>query len=72
MQVHTFLKVSFQKGAWKRVWAEGGRITYIATQDRATLEIVCSDQAQQLRFKAEKKTKILISGNSVHLPDNLM
>jgi hypothetical protein len=72
VKVHTFLHVVFQKGAWKKVWAEAGRITYIATQDRASIEIVCSDQDQPLRYKAAKKTKVAISGNSIHLPDNLM
>ena len=72
MKVHAFLHVVFQEGAWKRYWAEGGRITYVATQERASLEVVCVDQDQRLRFKAAKKTKIPISGNSIHLPDNLM
>ena len=71
MQVHTFLQVVFQEGAWKQVWAEAGRITYKATQDRASVEIVSSDQDQRLRFRAEKGTKVAITGNSIHLPDSM-
>jgi len=72
MEVHTFLHVAFQEGAWKQVWAEAGRITYKASQDRASVEIVRPDVDQRLRFRAAKGTKIAISGNSIHLPDNLM
>ena len=71
MQAHTFLQVVFQGGAWKQVWAEAGRITYKAAQDHASVEIVRPDQDQRLRFRAEKGTKIAISGNSIHLPDSL-
>ena len=71
MQVHTFLNVAFQEGAWKQIWAEAGRITYKATQDHASVEIVRSDQDQRLRFRADKGTKIAITGNSIHLPDSL-
>lgn len=71
MQVHSFLQVVFQDGAWKQVWAEAGRITYKASQDHASIEIVRADQEQRLRFRAEKGTKVAISGNSIHLPDSL-
>ena len=72
MEVHTFLHVVFQEGAWKQVWAEAGRITYKAMQDRASVEIARPGQDQRLRFRAAKGTKIAISGNSIHLPDNLI
>ena len=71
MEVHAFLKVVFQEGAWKQVWAEAGRITYKAAQDHASLEIVQPDEDQRLRFRAMKGTKVAISGNSIHLPDGL-
>ena len=71
MEVHAFHQVVFQEGAWKQVWAEAGRITYKASQDRASVEIVRPDQDQPLRFRAGKGTKIAITGNSVHLPDGL-
>ena len=71
MEVHAFLHVVFLEGAWKQVWAEAGRITYKATQDHASVEIVRSDQDQRLRFRAGKGTKIAITGNSIHLPDGL-
>ena len=71
MEVHPFLHVSFQAGAWKQGWAEAGRITYKATQDRASVEVVRSDLDQRLRFRAAKRTKVAISGNSIHLPDTL-
>lgn len=71
MQVLAFLQVVFQEGVWKQVWAEPGRITYKATQDHASVEIVLSDQDQRLRFRAAKGTKIAITGNSIHLPDGL-
>ena len=69
MEVHAFLQVVFQEGAWKQVWAEAGRITYKAAQDHASVEIVRQDHDQRLRFRALKGTKIAISGNSIHLPD---
>jgi hypothetical protein len=72
VQVHAFLQVVFQEGAWKQVWAEPGRITYKATQDRASVEVIRSDQDQRLSYRAAKGTKVAISGNSIHLPDNLM
>ena len=71
MQVHTFLSVAFQEGAWKQIWAEAGRITYKATQEHASVEIVRTDQDQRLRFRAEKGTKVAITGNSIHLPDSI-
>ena len=71
MEVHAFLHVTFQKGAWKQVWAEAGRITYKATQDRASLEFEVPDRDQRLRFRASKGTKVAISGNSIHLPEGL-
>ncbi|MCJ7629557.1 MAG: hypothetical protein MUO50_14370 [Longimicrobiales bacterium] len=71
MEVHAFLQVVFQEGAWKLGWAEAGRITYKAAQDHASVEIVRPDQDQRLRFRAAKGTKIAISGNSIHLPDGL-
>ena len=71
MEVHAFLKVVFQDGAWKRVYAEAGRITYKANQEHASLEVVTADADQRLRFRVSKGTKILISGNGIHLPDGL-
>ena len=71
VKVHTFLQVDFQEGAWKQVWAEAGRITYKATQDRASVEIVRAEEDQKLRFRATKGTKIAISGNAIHLPDSM-
>jgi hypothetical protein len=71
MEVHAFLHVVFQNGAWKQVWAEAGRITYKATQDHASIEIIRPDLDQRLRFRATKGTKVAISGNSIHLPDSL-
>ncbi len=71
MEVHAFLKVTFQDGAWKRVYAEAGRITYKANQEHSSLEVVTADGDDRLRFRVAKGTKVLISGNSVHLPDGL-
>ena len=71
MKVLAFLQVIFQEGAWKQVWAEAGRITYKATQDHASVEIIQRDGDQRLRFRAMKGTKVAISGNSIHLPDSL-
>ena len=71
MQVHAFLHVAFQAGAWKQGWAEAGRITYKANQEHASLEVLRPDGDQKLRFRAAKGTKVLISGNSIHLPDSL-
>lgn len=71
MQVHAFLHVVFQAGAWKQGWAEAGRITYKASQEHASLEVLRPDSDQKLRFRAAKGTKVLISGNSIHLPDSL-
>jgi len=71
MKVLTFQEVLFQEGAWKQVWAEAGRITYKAGQEHASLEIMRSEEDQRLRFRAPKGTKIVISGNSIHLPDSL-
>jgi len=72
MQVHGFLQVDFQEGSWKQIWAEAGRITYKATQEHASIEIVRPDEEQKLRFRATKGTKVAISGNSIHLPDSLL
>ena len=71
MEVHAFLKVAFQDGAWKRVYAESGRITYKSSQEHASLEVVTADADQRLRFRVSKGTKVIISGNSIHLPDGL-
>ena len=71
MEVHAFLHVAFQPGAWKQTWAEAGRITYKASQEHASLEILKPDTEQKLRFRAGKGTKVQISGNSIHLPDTL-
>ena len=71
MQVYAFHHVAFQEGAWKQGWAEAGRITYKSTQDHASVEVVSLDQDKRLRFRAEKGTKIAITGNSIHLPDGL-
>jgi hypothetical protein len=71
MQVYTFQHVVFQAGAWKQAWAEAGRITYKAGQEHASVEIVRADQGQKLRFRVAKGTKVVISGNSIHLPDSL-
>lgn len=71
MLVHAFLHVVFQEGAWKQGWAEAGRITYKASEDHASVEIVRFGEEPRLRFRAMKGTKILISGNSIHLPDSL-
>ena len=71
MQVHAFLKVSFQEGAWKQGWAEAGRITYKATQEHAALDVLLADDGQKLRFRAGKGAKVAISGNAIHLPDSL-
>lgn len=71
MEVYTFLHVVFQDGAWKQVWAESGRITYKAAQDRASLEILREGFDKPLRFRAAKGTKVAISGNSIHLPEGL-
>ena len=72
MRVLTFLKVDFQKGAWKQVYAEGGRITYKSTQNHASLEVVQADEGHKVGFRAMKGTKVLISGNSIHLPESLV
>jgi hypothetical protein len=71
MQVYAFQHVVFQAGAWKQGWAEAGRITYKASQEHASVEIVRSDQDRRLRFRAAKGTKVAIAGNSIHLPDSL-
>jgi hypothetical protein len=71
MEVHAFLHVVFQKGAWKQGWPEAGRVTYKASQEQASIEIVRSDLDQRLRFRAGKGTKVIISGNAIHLPDDL-
>ena len=71
MEVHAFLHVAFQAGAWKQGWPEAGRITYRATQDRASLEILKPDGDGKLRFRASKGTKVQISGNCIHVPDGL-
>lgn len=71
MEVHAFLTVVFQEGAWKQGWAESGRISYKAAQDRASVEIVRPDEENSLRFRADKGTKLAISGSSIHLPDGL-
>ena len=71
MQVLAFLQVVFQDGAWKQVWAEAGRITYKATQDNASVEVIQPDGDQRIRRRATKGTRVAISGNSIHLPDSL-
>ncbi|MFC1661975.1 hypothetical protein ACFL3S_11095, partial [Gemmatimonadota bacterium] len=71
MEVHTFVHIQFQKGAWKQVWAEAGRVTYKALQDRATLEVIPTGSEELLRFRADKATKVAISGNGLHLPDTV-
>jgi hypothetical protein len=71
MEVHAFLHVVFQAGAWKQGWPESGRITYKATQEHASIDILRPDMDQRLRFRAAKGTKVQISGTSIHLPDTL-
>jgi hypothetical protein len=71
VQVLAFLQVIFQEGAWKQGWPEAGRITYKATQDRASVEIVQPNEDHRLRFRVSKGTKVIISGDSIHLPDSL-
>ncbi len=71
MQVHAFLQVVFQDGAWKQIWPEAGRITYKSKQDHASVEITRPHHDQKLRFRATKGTKVAISGNCIHLPDSL-
>ncbi|MGD2121197.1 MAG: hypothetical protein PVJ76_05615 [Gemmatimonadota bacterium] len=71
MEVHAFLRVAFQEGAWKQHWAEAGRITYKATQDYANVEIVCAEDDQRLGFQFKKGTRIAITGNSIHLPSSV-
>jgi hypothetical protein len=71
VEVRTFLRVTFQEGAWKQVWAEAGRITYKATQDHANVDIVCSEEDQRLGLQYKKGTRIAISGNSIHLPSSM-
>jgi hypothetical protein len=71
MEVHAFLHVVFQPGAWKQGWPESGRITYKATQEHASLEILTPGADQKLRFRAPKGTKVQISGSSIHLPDGM-
>jgi hypothetical protein len=71
MEVHSFRRVTFQAGAWKQGWAEPGRITYRAAQDHAALDIELLDGEKTLRLRASKGTKVLVSGNGIHLPDGL-
>ena len=73
MEVHAFLQVVFQEGAWKMNLAAGGatRFIYQAKQDHASVDIVRPEQDEPLRLRATKGTKIAISGNSIHLPDGL-
>jgi len=71
VRVLAFLQVVFQEGAWKQIWAEAGRITYKATQDHASVEIVQPKEDQRFRFRAAKGTKVAISGTSIHLPDSM-
>ena len=71
VQVIAFLRVTFQEGAWKQSYAEAGRITYKATQDHASVEVIQVDEAQRVGFLAKRGTKVLISGNGIHLPDSL-
>lgn len=68
MEVYIFRRISFAKGMWKQVWAEPGRITYKASQDRATLEMI-DDGGSRLVFRANKGDKVAIAGNSLHLPE---
>ena len=56
---------------WKQIWAEPGRITYKATQDRAMIEVI-DDEGEKLRFKVTKKgAKVAVAGNSLHLGDDV-
>ena len=71
MEVHAFLHVVFQAGAWKQGWPESGRITYKATQEQASLEILKPDGDEKLRLRASKGTRVQISGNSIHLPERM-
>ena len=71
MRVLAFLQVVFQDGAWKQGYAESGRITYKAKQEHASVDIVQPAEEQRLRLRAPKGTKVVISGNSIHLPDSL-
>ncbi|MGW8265509.1 MAG: hypothetical protein ACWGSQ_04025 [Longimicrobiales bacterium] len=71
MEVHAFLRVVFQTGSWKQGWPESGRITYKATQEHASLEILKPDGTEKLHLRVPKGTKVLISGNSIHLPDSI-
>jgi hypothetical protein len=71
MEIHAFLHVVFQAGAWKQGWPESGRITYKATQEHASLEILKPDADEKLRLRVPKGTRVQISGASIHLPDNV-
>ena len=71
MEVLAFLHVVFQPGAWKQGWPESGRITYKATQEQASLEILKPDGDEKLRLRASKGTRVQISGNSIHLPERM-
>ena len=71
MEVHAFHHVVFQPGAWKQTWAEAGRITYRATQQQASLEVLKTDADGKIRIRAPKGTRVQISGNAIHLPDGL-
>ena len=71
MEVYLFRRITFPQGMWKQIWAEPGRITYKATQDRATIEVI-DDEGEKLRFKVTKKgAKVAVAGNSLHLGDDV-
>lgn len=71
MEVYVFRRISFPSDYWKQIWAEPGRITYKAIQDRATIEVI-DDEGERLRFKAEKKgAKVAVTGNSLHVPKDI-
>jgi hypothetical protein len=71
MRVLVFLSVTFQEGAWKQGWAEAGRITYKASQEHALVEIEVPGRDSKLKYRVGKGTKMVISGNSIHLPAEL-
>jgi hypothetical protein len=70
MEVYIFRRISFPAPSWKQVWAEPGRITYKAAQDRAMIEVI-DDQGEKLRFKADKGAKVAVAGNGLHVPENV-
>ena len=71
MEVYLFRRITFPQGTWKQIWAEPGRITYKAAQDRATIEVI-DDEGEKLRFMAAKKgAKVAVAGNCLHLPEDV-